>query len=286
MNDMENLEKALCEPFDESELEYRIQQSGVKNGRVWARVFTYVANRAIMNRLDAVFGVGGWQNRFEVVNGGILCGIGAKLPGIDEWVWKWDGAQETDFEPFKGGVSGAMKRAAVHWGIGRYLYNLEATWATVTEDGRYSDKVKGDDGKTIWFKWNPPPMPDWALPGGSGVPQNGRNALPGAQKSTQKPLGGPGYGQANSSPVAGQNGPVTVTMMDEAWGRAVGAGLTSGQFKALFAALTGKVGKNGKVEYERLTKEEYDAVWDALHSKETYNAALAKASSAQEAEIF
>ncbi len=43
-------------------------------------------------------------------------------PVSGEWVEKQDGSGPTDMEPFKGGISGALKRAAVAWGIGRELY--------------------------------------------------------------------------------------------------------------------------------------------------------------------
>lgn len=42
-----------------------------------------------------------------------------------------DGAENTDIEPVKGGLSDAYKRAAVKWGIGRYLYDMEAAWVDV-----------------------------------------------------------------------------------------------------------------------------------------------------------
>jgi hypothetical protein len=75
-------------------------------------------------------------------------------------VWKWDGAENTEVEGVKGGLSSAMKRAAVQWGIGRYLYDLEEGWAKVHEGGKHSSKAK--DGS--WFKWDPPDLPAWALP--------------------------------------------------------------------------------------------------------------------------
>ena len=53
-----------------------------------------------------------------------------------------------------------MKRAAVQWGLGRYLYDLEEGWAQAHEGGRFSAKTK--DGK--WFKWDPPTLPEWAVP--------------------------------------------------------------------------------------------------------------------------
>jgi hypothetical protein len=122
----------------------------------------YVTNRAIMNRLDEVCGPENWKNEFKAApDGGILCGISIKVG--DEWVTKWDGAENTDIEAVKGGLSGAMKRAAVQWGIGRYLYKLEESWINANENGAYRGKTK--DGTP--FKWDAPALPSWVLPKGS-----------------------------------------------------------------------------------------------------------------------
>ena len=50
----------LSEPFEYSEIEWRPAQWGLKNGNIWGKVLAYVTNRAIMNRLDEVFGTMGW----------------------------------------------------------------------------------------------------------------------------------------------------------------------------------------------------------------------------------
>jgi hypothetical protein len=39
-----------------------------------------------------------------------------------EWVWKWDTGEESSIEAGKGEFSDALKRAWVHWGVGRDLY--------------------------------------------------------------------------------------------------------------------------------------------------------------------
>lgn len=149
----------LAEPFPAEDVEWRIGRSGEKNGRAWATCFAYIDNRAIQSRLDEVCGIGGWQNQLVQVSGGWLCGISIKIN--DEWVTKWDGSDATDFEAFKGGISGSQKRAASQWGIGRYLYNLEEGWADIRENGKfYQAKSKDHDA----FKWNPPQLPAWALP--------------------------------------------------------------------------------------------------------------------------
>jgi hypothetical protein len=154
----------LRDPFAPEDIEWRVQTAGEKNGKPWARVLAYVTNRAIMDRLDEVVGPANWQNVYrEGPAGGVICGLSirvARVDGTTEWVTKWDGAENTDIESVKGGLSNAMKRAAVQWGIGRLLYNLEEGWATVPDGGRCSARTK--DGK--WFKWDPPTLPEWATP--------------------------------------------------------------------------------------------------------------------------
>ena len=152
----------LKDVFPPEDIEWRVQSSGEKDGKPWALVLAYITNRAIMDRFDEVCGPENWKNEFIAApNGGTLCGLSIKING--EWVTKWDGAENTDIEAVKGGLSGAMKRAAVHWGPGRYLYNLPTGWAVVSNSGSHRDKTK----QGTWFKWNPPPLPAWAVPSGT-----------------------------------------------------------------------------------------------------------------------
>jgi hypothetical protein len=122
----------LAEPFAPEDIEWRIQRSGEKNGKHWAMVLAYITNRAIMERLDEAFGVGGWKNEYKEWHGtSQLCGISAKIE--DEWITKWDGADATNIEATKGGLSDAMKRAGVQWGIGRYLYKFDTNFVDLIE---------------------------------------------------------------------------------------------------------------------------------------------------------
>ena len=150
--------KDLNEPFPVEDIEWRIQQSGEKSGRPWAMVLAYVTNRAIMERLDSTFGMYSWKNEFTAgPNGGLLCGI--CVFHNNEWITKWDGADNTQIESIKGGLSSAMKRCAVQWGIGRYLYNLEVTFAKFNPQGKHSAKIGSS-----YHKWDAPALPVWALP--------------------------------------------------------------------------------------------------------------------------
>ena len=133
----------LKEPFPEADIDWRPQRSGVApSGKPYAMLLAYVTNRAVMDRLDEVCGVGNWRNEFvQAPNGGVLCGISVKID--DEWVTKWDGAENTNVEAVKGGLSGSMKRAAVQWGIGRYLYKLPTTFANFHDYGKIKVMIKG-----------------------------------------------------------------------------------------------------------------------------------------------
>ena len=121
----------------------------------------------IMARLDLVFGIANWRNEFNPgPDGGVACTIYVRING--EWIGKTDGAENTPgMEPVKGGFSGSMKRAAVHIGIGRYLYQLDESFATFNESkGTLKVWVKQDrndkSGKN--FKVMIPKLPTWALP--------------------------------------------------------------------------------------------------------------------------
>ena len=157
----------LAEPFDLSDLEWRVSRAGEKNGRVWAMILTYITARAIMERLDAVCGAYGWQTEYRDIGGALSCGNGVKRGS--EWVWKWDGtghlaanAGLDSADAGKGDFSNALKRAGVQWGIGRYLYGLTESFANIHDGGAFGGRTK--DGKK--FKWDPPNLPKWALPNG------------------------------------------------------------------------------------------------------------------------
>lgn len=168
--DWNEAQAKLAAPFPADDVEWRIGRAGEKNGSVWAMCLAYVTNRAIQNRLDAVFGIDGWRNEYAAgPEGGVICGISV-WHDERKWITKWDGAPATDIEAVKGGLSDSMKRAAVQWGIGRYLYKLPEGWADCGSErspahpnrGSYKDKNKVEH--TFW--WAEPALPAWALPEG------------------------------------------------------------------------------------------------------------------------
>jgi hypothetical protein len=153
----------LKAPIEADRLEWRVQSCGKKeDGTIWARVLAYVDNRTIMERLDSVFPEG-WdqQEAYQQIGNKAVCVVQLRV---------WEGERdrkvtgscevpldkESDIDPFKTAASGAMKRAAVLLGIGRYLYDMPETWAVVTDRGANFGKTK--DGSR--FRWDPPRLDD------------------------------------------------------------------------------------------------------------------------------
>lgn len=153
----------LKEPFPEGDIEWRLQSCGENNGKFWAKPLAYITSRAVQERLDSVCGTDGWQSSITKQGDAYLCTLSIRVEhddGTTEWISRTDGADSTDIEAVKGGISGAIKRSAVLFGVGRYLYNLKDGWAEISPDGKFSGQTK--DRKR--FRWNPPKLPDWALP--------------------------------------------------------------------------------------------------------------------------
>jgi hypothetical protein len=107
---------ALAAPFAEDEVRSRRQ-----NGRD----FQYITARMVMNRLDEVLGPENWWDDYTPIENAIVCRLTVRLPD-GTVLTKCDAggftttADTSDYE--KSGFSDAFKRAAVKFGVGRYLY--------------------------------------------------------------------------------------------------------------------------------------------------------------------
>lgn len=138
--DPREIQTLLAMPFAPEDLEWRLQRTFEYKGETKGIAVCYVTNRAIMTRLDDVVGPENWYNEFKPWHGANkkesqLCGIAVYYEGRG-FITKWDGAEDSDIEPIKGGLSDSMKRAAVQWGIGRVLYNMDAVFVDVEQRGK------------------------------------------------------------------------------------------------------------------------------------------------------
>lgn len=137
---LENL-RALHRPFEAHQIHWRAQTVTKARGDGYAALaLAYLDARDVMDRLDQICGPANWQSEhFDAGNGKLGCRIGLFIDRL--WIWKSDGAGDTDVEAEKGAFSGALKRAAVSWGIGRYLYDMGNVWVPC-EATEYQGKPK------------------------------------------------------------------------------------------------------------------------------------------------
>jgi len=138
----------LSAPFPPDAIHWRAQ-TVTKDGDK-ALALAYLDARDVQDRLDAVCGPANWRDSYvETPKGRTICTLEIRVDG--EWIGKSDGAGDTDVEGEKGSISDALKRAAVKWGIGRYLYDLGNVWAPC-ESYEIDDRGKK---RMKWKKWKP-----------------------------------------------------------------------------------------------------------------------------------
>ena len=136
--DAKTIREELARPFAPEDLEWRIQVTS--KDKTSGLAIPYVTNRAIQDRLDEVVGPENWYNDYKPWHGNgkkdaQICGISIYFEGKG-FITKWDGAEDSDIEPIKGGLSDSMKRSAVQWGIGRVLYKMtKPLWVKIEQKG-------------------------------------------------------------------------------------------------------------------------------------------------------
>jgi hypothetical protein len=143
-------------------------QSYSKNKPV-ASCVAYIDARDVQDLLDKVVGAENWQCKYSEHKGNLFCSIGIDIGEESfkneaphentaakiiksKWVWKEDCGTESQVEKQKGEASDAFKRAAVMWGIGRFLYSKKIQYVTANEkktQSNYPHCIDGS-GNKIW----------------------------------------------------------------------------------------------------------------------------------------
>lgn len=156
---------ALAAPFGREEVKKR-SQSG--------RDFHYITARTAMNRLDAVLGPENWWDEYFAQENSVLCRLTIRLPD-GQILTKADAGGYAGMadhgDDDKSGYSDAFKRAAVKFGVARYLY----------KDGIpdfVSDRLQAEMDRR-----NPGPAEARQLPAPDPIrePEPARQAPPGAR---------------------------------------------------------------------------------------------------------
>lgn len=121
----------LREPFPSRAINWRVGR--MNREKMVGQALPYLDARNIQSRLDDILGAENWAVEYKSspLPNGLICRLGIKVG--DAWVFKEDGAQLDDVDAqnnnemaIKGAYTDAFKRAAVMWGIGRYLYDYKA----------------------------------------------------------------------------------------------------------------------------------------------------------------
>ena len=140
---------ALAAPFEPTEVKFKPQS--VKGNRALA--LAYIDCRLVQDRLDEVLGVENWMDDYEILpEGSVICRLRLNIGG--NWITKTDvgslSEQPDGGDRMKAAFSDALKRTAVKFGIGRYLYRLTAIWTDYDPQKKQFTQM--------------PKLPDFALP--------------------------------------------------------------------------------------------------------------------------
>ncbi|MCF7794260.1 MAG: hypothetical protein K9N09_10320 [Candidatus Cloacimonetes bacterium] len=127
MNTIKEIEQKLKARFPAEDIEYRVVRVSKDSRR--ALILPYITSRAVMDRLDEVIGCANWSDEYEVLETGVTCKLSLQLE--DRIISKEDAAPFTNIEALKGAFSDALKRAAVKFGIGRYLYKQPDSYVDI-----------------------------------------------------------------------------------------------------------------------------------------------------------
>ena len=142
---MQDILQALARPFPPDAVGWRVGSTNKEKSKGMA--VCYIDARSVQRRLDEVMGFD-WQSEIIVQSSGLVtCRIGLLING--HWRWRMDGTaavreapegQELDLKEEqkremnqKGAASDAFKRAAVQWGVARYLYEIPSPWVQINQ---------------------------------------------------------------------------------------------------------------------------------------------------------
>lgn len=121
--------KELAEPFPANKISIKVQTKPNEKGN--ALCVAYIDARDVMERLDQVVG-GEWSDDYRLApSGGLECAL--TVMGVTR---RDVGDDKNDNETEKAGYSDAFKRAAVKFGIGRFLYDLPKMYGKVKQVGK------------------------------------------------------------------------------------------------------------------------------------------------------
>ncbi len=185
MDPLQDLFAGLAAPFGADEV--RIRPQG-------GRQLQYITARTVMNRLDDVLGPANWWDEYMPLENSVICRLTIRLPD-GTTLTKSDAGGYAGMadhgDDDKSGFSDAFKRAAVKFGIGRYLYR-DGVPRFVHERMRHpslaADPAHSPQGKAA--EPVAPPAQPASAPArqkeGAGVPQTGKSLFAWIKQQEEK----------------------------------------------------------------------------------------------------
>lgn len=206
--ELKDLFRQLAEPFDVSEIKWRVTHTNRDGTR--GAVIAFADPRAYTDRLNQLFTPSGWTRNYDVTTvsavsrvkrdkiiqtGKVLvtctltiARLGCHSGSGEEWADEDTAMTAAEAQAFK--------RAAMCFGLGRYLYKLVETWVPLDEYGKPTSV---------------PALPEWALPRGN---HEASGTEPARGRGTQAAQRGPidqqttarieGFRQALGDPIYGE----------------------------------------------------------------------------------
>jgi len=149
--------KDLKELGKEIPCKWRIQSIGYGK----AKCVAYLDARDVEDLLDEVVEPQNWQCEYYEMKGNLFCKIGIMTAKYcdacvgtelehEDWTWKSDCGSESNIEKEKGEASDAFKRAAVRWGVGRFMYRFGIIEMGVGKHTNGKEYPQTKDGKILF----------------------------------------------------------------------------------------------------------------------------------------
>lgn len=110
---------------------YKWRVQSFNKNKPQATCVAYIDARDAQDRLDQVC-VYGWERDHREIKSHVYAGVGIVMPS-GRILWRWDCGAESNQDAEKGEASDSFKRAAVNWGVGRFLYDLKIKYVDANE---------------------------------------------------------------------------------------------------------------------------------------------------------
>lgn len=130
---------------------YQWRVQSFNKGNTKCTCVAYIDARQAMDTLDKYCSYG-WTKKYYDIKGSIYCSIGIVMPD-GTIIERQDVGSEGNFEAEKSAASDAFKRAAVNFGVGRFLYDLDIVDLNAGSkefNGKQYPYPADDKGNKIW----------------------------------------------------------------------------------------------------------------------------------------